>query len=203
MSMHEINRRQRQRERLHRLEIMAVLELAAMILAIIIFALFLYDKAEVVQQPQEEPQVEITSTPTMSQAAVVLVTEPEPVKAPRYDATPAELAMVARVVHAEAIGEGFDGMALVAQCVLNTAEATGKRPDEVVLEPKQYATPVAKADAEALEAVEAVFLDSYEVTDEPIRWFYAPARCYSKWHEESLEHVLTHKGHKFFMEKVK
>lgn len=203
MSMHEINRRQRQRERLHRLEIMAVLELVALVLVVIIFALFLSDRADVAQQPQEEAEVEITATPTMSQAAVMLSTEPEPVKAPRYDATPAELAIVARVVHAEAIGEGFDGMALVAQTVLNTAEATGKRPDAVVLAPKQYAAPVDKADAQAVEAVKAVFIDGYEVTDEPIRWFYAPARCSSAWHENNLEYVLTHKGHKFFMEKVK
>lgn len=201
MSMHEINRRQRQRDRLHRLEIMAVLELVALVLVVIIFALFLSDRAEVEQQPQEE--VEITATPTLSQSVVMLATEPEPVKAPRYDATPAELAIVARVVHAEAIGEGFDGMALVAQTVLNTAEATGKRPDAVVLAPKQYAAPVDKADAQAVEAVKAVFIDGYEVTDEPIRWFYAPARCYSAWHENDLEYVLTHKGHKFFMEKVK
>ena len=124
--------------------------------------------------------------------------EPEPEPAPRYDATPAELDTVARVVHSEAVGEGFDGMALVAQCVLNTAEATGKRPDEVVLEPKQYAAPAAKASEEAKAAVEAVFLDGYQVTTEPIRFFYAPAHCYSSWHENKLEYVGTWGGHRFF-----
>lgn len=119
-------------------------------------------------------------------------------KAPRYEITPEELDLVARVVHAEAAGEGYDGQALVAQCILNTAEATGKRPDEVVLEPKQYAAPAEEASDEVKEAVTAVFLDGYEVTAEPVRYFYAPARCESEWHETALNFVLEHGGHRFF-----
>ena len=119
-------------------------------------------------------------------------------KAPRYEITPEELDLVARVVHAEAAGEGYDGQALVAQCILNTAEATGKRPDEVVLEPKQYAAPAKEASDEVKEAVEAVFLDGYQVTTEPVRYFYAPARVESEWHETALNFVLEHGGHRFF-----
>ena len=200
MTMHEINRRAKQRARIHRLEAMAIANLFLVVTAMVGAGLYFREKPV---EAVEQPPVEITTTaePVVKAEVVVAVEE---AKAPRYDATLEELAIVARVVHAEAIGEGFDGMALVAQCILNTAEATGKRPDEVVLEPKQYATPVVKADAEALEAVEAVFIDGYEVTDEPIRWFYSPANlAYSKWHEENLEYILTHKGHKFFMEKVK
>jgi spore germination cell wall hydrolase CwlJ-like protein len=118
--------------------------------------------------------------------------------APRYEITPEELDLVARVVHAEAAGEGYDGQALVAQCILNTAEATGKRPDEVVLEPKQYAAPAKEASDEVKEAVTAVFLDGYEVTAEPVRYFYAPARIESEWHETALDFVLEHGGHRFF-----
>ena len=124
--------------------------------------------------------------------------EPEPEPAPRYDITPAEFDLVARVVHREAEGEGFDGMALVAQCILTTAEATGQRPDAVVLVPGQYATPAAEASEEVKEAVKAVFIDGYQVTTEPVRYFYAPARCYSSWHENNLEFVLEHGGHRFF-----
>lgn len=121
-------------------------------------------------------------------------------KAPRYEITPEELELVARVVHAEAAGEGHDGQALVAQCILNTAEATGKRPDEVVLEPKQYAAPAKEASDEVKEAVTAVFLDGYEVTAEPVRYFYAPAHVESEWHETTLDFVLEHGGHRFFKE---
>lgn len=139
---------------------------------------------------------------TPTEARVVQFYELEVVeeKAVRYDLTDTELDIVARVVHAEAQGEGYDGQALVAQCILNTAEATGKRPDAVVLAPKQYATPAYEASKEVIEAVKAVFLDGYEVTSEPVRYFYAPARCASKWHENNLEYVLTHGGHRFFKE---
>ena len=151
--------------------------------------------AENAQNEQTHPDVEVVEIgePMLS---TELLPEPEP--APRYDATEAELAIVARVVHSEAVGEGFDGMALVAQCVLNTCEATGKRPDEVVLEPKQYAAPAEAASEEAIAAVEAVFVDGYQVTEEPIRFFYAPARCSSAWHENNLDYVGTWGGHRFF-----
>jgi len=127
---------------------------------------------------------------------------PSPVEewTPRYEITPEELELVARVVHAEAAGEGYDGQALVAQCILNTAEATGMRPDEVVLEPKQYAAPAEEVSVEVAAAVSAVFLDGYEVTTEPVRYFYAPARVESEWHETTLDFVLEHGGHRFFKE---
>jgi N-acetylmuramoyl-L-alanine amidase len=139
-------------------------------------------------------------TPTERKRAVEPVSveiEGKPEKAPRYNITEEELDIVARVVHSEARGEGFVGQALVAQCILNTAEATGKRPDEVVLEPGQYAAPAAEASEEVKAAVRAVFIDGYQVTPEPIRWFYAYKRCNSAWHE-SKRHVLTYKNHKFF-----
>lgn len=123
------------------------------------------------------------------------------VEKPRYDATPEELEIVARVVQSEARGEGFEGQVLVAQCILNTAEATGKRPAEVVLERKQYAAPATSADESVKKAVEAVFIDGYTVTDEPIRYFYPPKYTYSEWHENSLCYVLTHGGHRFFKAK--
>jgi len=154
--------------------------------------------AENAQKEQVLPDgvVEISEPKLKSEPLPELETVTAPT--PRYDATEAELAIVARVVHSEAVGEGFDGMALVAQCVLNTCEATGKRPDEVVLEPKQYADPAKTASEEVIAAVEAVFVDGYQVTEEPIRFFYAPARCTSSWHENNLDYVGTWGGHRFF-----
>lgn len=145
----------------------------------------------------ETPKTPEFSPPEKEVSTAPLKTEE---KVPRYDITPEELALVARVVHAEAAGEGYDGQALVAQCILNTAEATGKRPDEVVLEPKQYAAPAKEASDEVKKAVKAVFLDGYQVTTEPVRYFYAPARYESKWHETALTFVLEHGGHRFFKE---
>lgn len=124
---------------------------------------------------------------------------PEIVPEARYALTDAERDIVERVVMAEAEGEGFDGQRLVAQCILNTAEAMDMRPDEVVLAPNQYASPAAEASQEVKDAVSAVFDDGDMVTDEPIRFFYAPKYIYSAWHE-SKEFVLEHGGHRFFKE---
>lgn len=138
----------------------------------------------------------VTAVQTEKTAAVEVKED----KPPRYDATPEELEIVARVVHTEAHGEDYTGQVLVAQCILNSAEATGKRPDDVVLQRNQYAAPAKKASESVKKAVEAVFIDGYTVTDEPIRYFYAPKYTYSEWHENSLDYVLTHGGHKFFKE---
>lgn len=129
---------------------------------------------------------------------------PEPTTIPRkepYTLTDDERYIVEAVVAAEAIGEDFDGQCLVAQCIRNTAEATGMRPDEVVLEPNQYASPDYENAEQVSDAVAAVFDEGYQVTAEPIRYFYAPARCQSLWHERELTYVLTKGMHRFFKEK--
>lgn len=136
----------------------------------------------------------ITVTPEPTPASV------EPVRPARYELTPEERDTVERVVMAEAGGEDFDGQALVAQCVLNTSEARAMRPDAVVLEAGQYAKPAPEVSESVKKAVAAVFDDGYTVTTEPIRFFYAPRYCYSVWHEERLEFVLEHGGHRFFKE---
>lgn len=165
-------------------------------LAVIVVATLAIIATVVATGARQEPREPVAEEP--AQVEQKPATEPaEAEKEPRYDITEDELNLVARVVYAEAGGEGFDGMALVAQCILNTAEAKGQRPDEVVLTPKQYTEPAAEASEEALEAVKAVFVDGHQVTDEPIRWFYNPQYGTSKWHE-SKTHVLTYKNHKFF-----
>lgn len=124
---------------------------------------------------------------------------PEPVPV-RYSLTPEERIIVEAVVAAESQGESFDGQCLIAQCILNTAEATGKRPGVLVYEPGQYATPDYDNHHLVSDAVSAVFDDGYEVTEEPVQYFYAPKRCYSEWHEDDLVFVQELGGHRFFKE---
>ena len=144
-------------------------------------------KAEVVTyDPPPEPMPEVDVSEVESTT-------------PRYALTVSERNLVERVVMAEAGGEGFDGQRLVAQCILNTAEAMDMRPDEVVTAPNQYAAPAEHASEMVMDAVSAVFDDGDMVTDEPIRWFYAPKYVYSAWHE-SKEFVLEHRAHRFFKE---
>lgn len=145
--------------------------------------------APVLQEPAPEPVPANDPAP-----------EPEAEARPvRYPLTDEERAVVEAVVAAEARGEDFDGQRLVAQCILNTAEARSMRPDAVVLEKGQYAPPNYDSRHLVSDAVSAVFDDGYMVTDEPVRFFYAPKRCTSKWHE-SLTFVVEHGGHRFFKE---
>lgn len=146
--------------------------------------------------------IETTSTEENPTAAVIranIETLTEAGNITRYEITADERAIIEAVVAAEALGEDFDGQALVAQCILNTAEARGMRPDDVVLERGQYAAPDYTNGHMVAAAVSAVFDDGYTVTDEPIRYFYAPAWCSSEWHE-SLTFVIEHGGHRFFAE---
>lgn len=146
----------------------------------------------------EEQEITVSKTEVFD-AAPVEIEEPEEPAEPRYALTDVERDIVERVVMAEAEGEGFDGQRLVAQCILNTAEAMDLRPDEVVLAPNQYATPAQDASREVKEAVSAVFDDGNMVTDEPIQWFYAPRYVSSAWHESKV-FVLEYGGHRFFKE---
>lgn len=118
--------------------------------------------------------------------------------AKRYELTDAERWTVASVVTAEAGAEPFAGKMAVAQCILQACEDDEIRPTEAVVKYK-YAKSRPNPSAEAMEAVQAVFDLGQVVTNEPIKYFYAPARCFSEWHE-SQEYVVTINGHKFFKE---
>lgn len=168
-------------------------------------------------QPDEADIRQITQailavqTPAVAQEADLVEPTPipEPTVAPtpeptaRYPLSATERDYVERVVQAESGGEDFDGKCLVAQCVLNTSEATGQRPDAVVLAvnkngTRQYAVPAAEASEAVKKAVAAVFDDGYMVTEEPVRYFYAWKYSTSTWHENCLVFVLQHGGHRFF-----
>lgn len=145
-----------------------------------------------------EKPVEPTHEPPVVGELVVEYVSPPPVY---YLISEVDRAVVERVVMAEAGGEPFEGQKAVAQCILETARATGQTPGEAALEPGQYATPSKPEEVteSVRAAVVAVFDDGALVTDEPIRYFYNPARCESRWHE-SLTFVIEIGGHRFFKE---
>ena len=153
------------------------------------------DEVEIVPLPEipEEPTTEPDTEP--AQATEDLTIE-SPEK--RYSLTEEERSIVEGVVAAESGYESFEGQCLVAQCILNTCEARNMRPDEVVFEPLQYSDPNYELAPLVKEAVAAVFDDGYTVTDEPVRFFYAPKYCDSRWHEENLTFCLEVGGHRFF-----
>lgn len=116
----------------------------------------------------------------------------------RYTLTDAERWEIASVITAEAVGEPFAGKVAVAQCILQSCEDDGIGPFEVLTKYK-YSRHRPDPCEEALEAVQAVFDFGQVATAEPIKYFYAPARVVSDFHE-SQDYVMTINGHKFFKE---
>lgn len=117
----------------------------------------------------------------------------------RYELTDDERDTVERVVMAEAGGECYEGQVLVAQCILNAAEKLGQQPSEAVVT-LRYAKGRPDPTQSVRDAVAAVFDRGETVTDEPILYFYAPARTTSEWHESQI-FVIEVGGHRFFAER--
>lgn len=116
----------------------------------------------------------------------------------RYELTDKERLTLAQVVEAEAAGEPYAGKIAVAQCILQSCEDDAIRPD-VAVRKYGYSSERPTASQESLDAVQAVFDFGEVATTEPIKYFYAPDKTKSKWHE-SQDYVLTINGHKFFKE---
>lgn len=116
----------------------------------------------------------------------------------RYELTDKERLTLSQVVEAEAAGEPYAGKIAVAQCILQSCEDDGLRPG-AVLKKYGYSSARPNASQEAIDAVQAVFDFGETATSEPIKYFYAPDKCTSEWHE-SQDYVLTINGHKFFKE---
>lgn len=108
---------------------------------------------------------------------------------------------VVRVVGAEARGEPIEGILAVCQCIQNTAERTGKTPEQVV-KSGQYTSPVSRAVTDNMETVNEccllVFLNGYKPYAEPIEYFYSTKNGgYSAWHE-SQAFCYEIGGHRYF-----
>lgn len=116
----------------------------------------------------------------------------------RYELTDAERWEIASVLTAEAAGEPLAGKVAVAQCILQTCEDEDLRPSDVLVK-YCYSKRRPEPTEEALEAVQAVFDFGHVATNQPIKYFYAPALTDSEWHESQV-YVLTINGHRFFKE---
>lgn len=119
--------------------------------------------------------------------------------APFYELTKEERGLIEEVVAAEARGEPYEGQMAVAQCILNACIRDGIRPPEAIKR-YGYAAPCTGLTPSVMRAVRAVFDDGETVTDEPILYFYAPALCYSSFHESQI-FVMEIGGHRFFKAK--
>lgn len=191
-------REQRQRRR----EMRRNLTILAAVLLMLLAILLLLGAGQEHDAGQEDLFVE----PVVVTAAPVKVNAPEPTPSPTpvpyYPLTDSEREWVEWTVAAESANQSLEGQMAVCQCILNTAKARDMRPDEVVQEANQYAAPRPDRVTDSVrEAVRRVFDEGETVTDEPIRFFYAPKYSKGRWHESALEYVLTIGGHRFFKEK--
>ncbi|GAA0341861.1 cell wall hydrolase [Bacillus carboniphilus] len=106
---------------------------------------------------------------------------------PVYKLSKEEKKLLARLVHAEAKGEPFEGKVAVATVVINRVEDE-KFPDtlkEVIyqknaFQPVQNGSINEPADKEAKEAVKEA-LDEYEKANEDVLYFYNPDTATSDW----------------------
>lgn len=122
---------------------------------------------------------------------------------PFYPITEDDRYVIECIVAGEAKGEPIEGKMAVAQCLLNAMAKDGLSASDV-REKYQYSgwddeLQNSNPDCwgEVCEAVSRVFDDGEFVSENPILYFYAPKRVYSRWHE-SLNHAVTIGGHKFF-----
>lgn len=185
-----------------RADAVVVFSLAVIVLSIIVVVMSLR-ALFTAEHPKEEPAPKVEVLETIeSQTGGPVIEEPVTEEKPdRWGMTTEELEVVKRVVAAEARGESYLGQMAVAQCIRETAEVTGKTPYEVVMEPNQYASPYGSYTDSVSDAVWAVLYNDERAVAEDIRFFYAPRRVYSKWHEENLEFVCEIGGHRFFKTK--
>ena len=122
---------------------------------------------------------------------------------PFFNLTEAERKTIQYIVAGEAKGEPMEGKMAVAQCLKNAMIKESLSASDVRTQYQysgwddelQNSNP--DCWAEVCEAVSRVFDDGEFVSENPILYFYAPKRVYSRWHE-SLNHAVTIGGHKFF-----
>ena len=144
-----------------------------------------------------QPTTTVDSVSKATEIVEVEIEEPMEEVAPVfYELSDHERWVVEAMVMGEAEGESYTGKLLVAQCILNAALKDNISPSEVRIRYKYSGWNENPSD-DVKNAVSEVFDYGYQVTEEPILYFYAPKRCTSAWHE-TQRHVITEGGHKFF-----
>lgn len=145
---------------------------------------------------EESGQGEINSLPTKKTAEKACTSKKD--DTPFFMLNNEERRIAECIVMGEAGGESYKGQMLVAQCLLNACIEDGLQPSEVRTAYKysgwnEYPSESVK------KAVSAVFDLGEQVTDEPVKYFYAPKHCNSRWHETQT-FVIEVGGHRFFKE---
>lgn len=149
---------------------------------------------EIVTNTTEQVE-DVVSEPTIIVEEIIEV-EVEEEKEVAFELSEHERWVVECMVMGEAKGESYTGKILVAQCILNACLREDIQPSKVRTRYK-YAGWDENVNDDVRAAVSAVFDDGYQVTTEPILYFYAPQYVYSAWHE-TQRFIIEEDGHRFF-----
>ena len=154
------------------------------------------------EAPNEGENTEIAQTVIHTTEEVIPATieveetQPEPIAT--FALTSEQRTLIEQVVAAESEGEPYEGQVAVAQCILNACLKDGITPEQVIEEYGYTGARVEPSDS-VKKAVSAVFEHDDGITEEPILYFYAPARVTSEWHESQC-FVIEIGNHRFFKE---
>ncbi|MDR1574108.1 MAG: cell wall hydrolase [Clostridiales Family XIII bacterium] len=143
----------------------AALSLVCVLAALMIFATLAEPRAEFAEEEPaveaEEPAVEADPAPA---EAFVPTAAPGP--------TAEEIALLERVVTAEAGNQPYEGMMAVAEVALNRAGLWGMTPAEVLTAPHQFAAPCRGEASERAKTAVRDALAGIRVFKEPVTHFY-------------------------------
>lgn len=120
-----------------------------------------------------------------------------------YTGTPVSLTsadrdLLERLVMGEAGAEGYEGAALVAQCIRDTMVYKGYSSVASVREGCKYSGSTSKEpNQDVKRAVSFIFDDGGYAVKHKIFYFYAYKWCSSSWHE-TQPFIIQHGGHRFF-----
>ena len=146
-----------------------------------------------------ELKQEIEEEKEMQGEALIEISEPE------LDYNPVPISVEDRsllegLVMGESSGEGFEGAALVAQCIRDTmVEDNDFNTLSIKRNHGYYAGTGKEPSDDVKRAVAFIFDDGGYVVRHKIKYFYAPNVCSSPFHE-SQDFVIEYGGHRFFGE---
>lgn len=143
------------------------------------------EESQIVMVDQSSALLEIAEPDESYTGAIVTLTDED-----RY--------ILERLVMGESGGEGFEGAALVAQCIRDTMVYDGIGSVEEVRNAYKYSGKlIYEPNQNVLDAVRYIFDEGGVAVKHRVQFFYAPKLCNGTWHE-TQHFIIEHGGHKFF-----
>lgn len=155
---------------------------------------------EPVQLEEEPPKEVIIEKPTADQSSALLTIEnpQEEYSGVIVQLTDEDRDVLGRLVMGEAGGQGYEGAALVAQCIRDTMVFDGiTSVEQVRVQYKYTARMDRQPNQNVLDAINYIFDQGGMAVRHRIQYFYAPKLCTANWHESQV-FVIEHGGHRFF-----